>query len=111
MMPAPARMAGDATERSQVMTIAALVDLAGGNQEEYDAVVRELGPAGEPAGTPGLLFHSAGPTDDGWRVIDFWESQEALDRFTQEQLMPAMQRAGVTRRPNVQVMPIHRYVM
>jgi hypothetical protein len=93
------------------MAIAVIIDFPGGSQEEYDTVVRELGPAGESvAAAPGLLLHGGGPTADGWRVIDFWESQEALDRFTQEQLMPAMQRAGVNRRPSVHVMPVHYYL-
>jgi quinol monooxygenase YgiN len=93
------------------MAIAVLIDFPGGSQEEYDAVARELGPVGESvAGVPGLLFHAAGPTADGWRVIDCWESQEALDRFRQEQLMPAMQRVGGTRRPSVRVMPVHQYL-
>ena len=37
----------------------------------------------------GLIFHSAGPIEDGWGIIDFWESREHFDRF---------QRAGSARR-------------
>jgi hypothetical protein len=29
----------------------------------------------------GILSHVAGPTDDGWRVIDVWESEEAYHPF------------------------------
>lgn len=29
----------------------------------------------------GLLFRVAGPTDEGFRVIDVWESQAACQRF------------------------------
>ena len=29
----------------------------------------------------GFCPHCAGPTDDGWRVIDVWESEEAFQRF------------------------------
>ncbi len=28
----------------------------------------------------GLILHAAGPTDDGFRTIDVWESEEALRR-------------------------------
>lgn len=37
-----------------------------------------------------LIFHS-GPIDEGWGVIDFWESREAFDRFAQSRLQPAIQ--------------------
>ncbi|MFF4223231.1 hypothetical protein ACX9I7_29695 [Streptomyces sp. L500] len=30
---------------------------------------------------PGLLAHIAGPVDGGWRVVDVWESSEALEAF------------------------------
>jgi hypothetical protein len=107
----PALVNGEAPERRQLMAIAAVFDVPGGTQEEHDAATRELGPAGESlAGAPGLLFHAAGPTADGWRVIEVWESQEAMNRFMQEQVMPAMQRAGVNRQPSVQVMPVHQYL-
>ena len=42
----------------------------------------------------GLIMHSAGPTDDGWFVYDIWESEEHLQRFFQERLMPAAQELG-----------------
>lgn len=31
----------------------------------------------------GLLFHAAGPTDEGFRTIDVWESEEAWKRFSE----------------------------
>ncbi|MGL6280733.1 MAG: hypothetical protein ACRC50_14405 [Gaiella sp.] len=30
---------------------------------------------------PGLLLHVAGPTDEGFRVIEIWESREDFERF------------------------------
>ena len=32
----------------------------------------------------GLLVHIAGPTDEGFRVIEVWESQAASERFRDE---------------------------
>ncbi|MER8184935.1 hypothetical protein [Kitasatospora sp. NPDC094015] len=43
---------------------------------------------------PGLISHAAGPTDDGWIVVDVWESEEAFRSFA-EQLMPALAEAGM----------------
>jgi len=93
------------------VALAVIVDFPGGTRDQYEAVTRELGPAGESLTvTPGAIFHAAGATEEGWRVIDVWESEEAFDRFRQQQLMPALARAGVTDRPRVQVMPVHRYL-
>jgi hypothetical protein len=30
---------------------------------------------------PGLIVHAAGPTDEGFRIIELWESKEAWQRF------------------------------
>lgn len=41
-------------------------------------------PLGKAVANPvpsGLLFHVAGPTDEGYRVIDVWESREDWERF------------------------------
>jgi hypothetical protein len=35
---------------------------------------------------PGLLVHIAGPTEEGIRVIDLWESQLAWERFRDQRL-------------------------
>lgn len=55
----------------------------------YDAINRELNAeADKPAG---LIVHSAGFTDDGvFRIYDVWESQEHLDRFLDDRLMPVV---------------------
>ena len=58
-------------------------------------------------GTPGGRFHIAGPTDDGWRVVDAWESQEDFDRFFKEKLGAALEAEGMTE-PKVSAWPIHK---
>ena len=45
--------------------------------EQYQRFANALtGPA--PAG---LIVHAAGPTDEGFRVVGVWESEEAWQRF------------------------------
>ena len=45
--------------------------------EQYEELVTQL-----LARLPeGLLYHVAGPTDDGYRTIDVWENQAAWQRF------------------------------
>jgi hypothetical protein len=40
--------------------------------------------------------------EGGLRVVDVWESQDALDAFVRDQLMPALQRLGIAFPPNFQ---------
>ena len=87
------------------MAIAMIFDGLGMTQAQYDQTHNEVSPGDEPP--PGMLFHAAGQTENGWRVIDVWESQEAADRFIQDKLGPALQRAGVTAQPQIQVLQVH----
>jgi hypothetical protein len=90
------------------MAIAAVIDTEGGRAEQYDAVVQELGLVGQPASAVrGLILHAAGPTETGWRVVDIWESEEDLNQFVQDRLMPAQQKVGGIPRPQVQITPLH----
>jgi hypothetical protein len=60
----------------------------------------------------GLIFHSGGPIDEGWGVIDFWESREAFDRFIQERFQPALgQVADRTFQspPEIKEFPVHTF--
>jgi hypothetical protein len=52
--------------------------------DTYERVAAAL--AGTP---PGMIVHAAGPTDEGFRVIDVWESEEAWRSFT-ERLLPLL---------------------
>lgn len=52
--------------------------------QDVPASWEHYGPLGEAIGNlvpSGLLFHVAGPTDEGFRTIDVWESEEAWKRF------------------------------
>jgi hypothetical protein len=47
----------------------------------------------------GLILHVAGPTDEGFRTIDVWESAEAWEEFRAERLEPAIAALGGPFRP------------
>jgi hypothetical protein len=50
--------------------------------EQYARLAAALaGPAPQ-----GLIVHTAGPTDEGFRIIAVWESEEAWARFQAERL-------------------------
>ena len=72
------------------MAIAILFDIPGATRSQYDAVIRKLQDAGEGA-PPGRLYHVAGATQDGWRIVDVWDSQEHFERFGQT-LMPILRK-------------------
>jgi hypothetical protein len=82
-------------------------------QERYEAVVRGLtggkprlqSPADLP--TPGLLVHVAAETDDGFLVVDVFESQEAFDEF-RAIASPIATEAGIEEPPRSY--PLHTYI-
>jgi hypothetical protein len=55
----------------------------------------------------GLLVHVAGPTDEGVRIIDVWESEEAWERFRAERLAPAIAALGGPSRPEPTFRELH----
>ena len=61
------------------MTVGIRIKLPGVTKEQFDEVNSHVDPKSNPP--QGLLFHSSGPIDGGWGVIDFWESRAAFDAF------------------------------
>jgi hypothetical protein len=55
----------------------------------------------------GILMHCAGDGPNGFRVVDVWESQEAVDAFG-EQLGPILAEVGITDPP--QMYEAHAFV-
>jgi hypothetical protein len=75
------------------MSVTYILDFADGRAEQYDAILDRMQLGGRlPANQ---LFHCAGPTETGWRVIDVWESAEAFQRFTQEKIAPLSAEQGL----------------
>lgn len=80
----------------------------GGTQEQYDTVHSHMHVDENPPA--GLIFHSAGPIDGGWGVLDFWESRDAFDRFASERLSPGSQELGdrgMPGPPDIHEFPVH----
>lgn len=65
------------------------------SREAYEAVDREVGHS-LPAG---CIVHTASEVDGRVRVVDVWESKEAIDEFFQTSLGPAFARLGVEAEP------------
>jgi hypothetical protein len=84
------------------MAVALLIELPGITAEQYDAFLREL--ANPPAG---IVLHFSGMADDGtWRVVDVWESQEAIDAFMRDRGGALLQKHSFPQ-PRITAFPLH----
>ena len=79
------------------MAIGLIFDASGVTQAQYEQARNEVAPGNRPPS--GMLYHAAGPIPNGWRVIEIWESQETADRFFQDKLGAALQRAHISVQP------------
>ena len=93
------------------MMVGVQLDFLGGTLEHYDQINEMIGllPGG-PASRQ-ELFHWATKTEDGFRVIDVWESQEAFEEFEREKLSPIYRQVGVPRPPLIQFFEVHNYLV
>jgi len=74
------------------MAFARIAVFPGGTQEQYEHLGELMGDGVRDQ--PERLFLAAGPSEDGWQIIQVWKNREALDRFIEEHLRPAMEQAG-----------------
>jgi hypothetical protein len=88
------------------MAVAILLEWSGLTQEQYDEAMKLMQLDVDPP--VGGLFHVAGPiSGGGWRVVDVWESAEAFQKFSEERIVPAVRKVGITTQPRVEVYPAH----
>jgi len=89
------------------MAVAVTVDVPGGTEQQYQQITAKIFPDGKLP--EGWLVHLAGPTDNGWRVVNVVPSQEQFEVFAREQLIPAVQQAeNVT--PQLAFFPVYRLI-
>jgi len=106
------KVASAAINQEDQMPILMVHDSPGGTQEQYEQVAarltegRGLNSLSDWSGG-GILSHAAGPTDNGFRVVDVWESEEAFQRFG-EVIGPVLQEVGFPGEP--QLFPLHNFV-
>ena len=74
------------------MAFARIALFPGGMEEHHRAIVEALGEAHiDPAGR--LLF-AAGPTPEGWQIVQVWDSRERLEAWVQANLGQAFAHVG-----------------
>jgi quinol monooxygenase YgiN len=81
------------------MAIVLVFEGAGISQAQYDQVRKEVSPDNKPPA--GMLYHVAGPTAKGFRVMEVWENQAAADKFFQDKLAQALPKANINVKPEV----------
>ncbi len=90
------------------MAIGQVLKFSGAGVDRYDAVRVELGWDGEQGMPPGLLAHAAGTTDDGFCVIEWWDSEESWNTFFSSALQPAFEKVGGIPQPDVTRFTVHQ---
>lgn len=74
------------------MPVVAILSIPGMTEAQYRTARRHLGEALQP----GNLVHIAGPIDEGWQVVEVWESPEVMGAFYQSPAAgAAFQAAGI----------------
>jgi hypothetical protein len=91
------------------MAIGIRIKLTGITQEQFDTVHDEINPSREVP--PGLIFHSSGPIDGGWGIIDFWESRADFDAFA-PRIQGGMETAKIapSSPPDIKEFPVHETI-
>jgi hypothetical protein len=93
--------------KEPTMAAAVIVDIPCGNQQIYEQLTAKLFPEGKLP--DGWQVHIAGPTENGWRIVNVVPSQEQFEVFARDQLIPAVQQAeDVT--PQLSFFPVYRLI-
>jgi hypothetical protein len=92
------------------MAVAVVLDFKDATFDQYDQVIEKMGLTPKGKSVPGALFHICHKTDDGFRVIDVWESREQFDKFSEEKIGPFTQEVGMTTPPDVQYHDVYNYL-
>lgn len=74
-------------------------------KEQYEAVRREVNWEGDVP--KGAKFHVTWFGNDGFHVLDLWESQAEFEAFSQNRLAQGLQKVGIAGQPRVEFVPSH----
>jgi len=68
------------------MAVLVVAEVPGQTQEKYDGMIAVLGPVLRNA--PGFIAHGAGPSREGWRTFEVWETQADATEFFATYIRP-----------------------
>jgi hypothetical protein len=92
------------------MAVAFVMRWAGGTLDQYDQVLDLMGFEDNRVDADGAVFHWVTATDDGLLVTDVWESDEAFQRFADEQIGPLTAQVGLGE-PDITRHEIHNWLV
>jgi hypothetical protein len=78
------------------MPIVVMSDTPGMSSEQYDKVAAELGLGDSLPNGCRACIAGVGPGGASWREVSVWESPQQARDFMDNELRPAMERAGAT---------------
>jgi hypothetical protein len=90
------------------MAVAIEMVFKGATLAQYDQVMEAMA-LGDSA-PDGALFHWVAATGDGIKVVDVWESKEQFDAFATSQIMPNVQKAGISSAPEMTTHELHNHL-
>ena len=77
------------------MAVCLIIENPDQTQELTERVLAHVRSTG-PVPAEGARLFLGGPAEPGWRFISVWDSEEAIDRFIAERLIPAYAEAGMS---------------
>jgi len=75
------------------------------SKEQYEAARREVNWEGEAP--TGAKFHVSWFADDGFHVLDIWDSEQDFHNFVQTRLGPGVAKVGIQGEPKVSFAAAH----
>jgi hypothetical protein len=87
------------------MAVAMFMRWDGVTSDQYDALMERLGLDTNPA--PGAVLHLATFTAEGLEVCDVWRTEQALQSFLENRLLPAAHGLALAGKPDMRVIPLH----
>jgi hypothetical protein len=88
------------------MAVLIIAEVQGQTQEKYDGMLAVLEPLLRQA--EGFIAHGAGPSGDGWRTFEVWESSADATRFFAAHIHPHLP-PGV--KPARTLVELHRLIL
>jgi hypothetical protein len=87
------------------MAVAMFMHWPGMTTDQYNAVMARLGLDANPAA--GGVLHVAAVTEDGLEVCEVWQTEQALNGFLEQRMLPVVGELGISGEPEINVVPLH----
>ena len=68
------------------MAVLVIAEVRGQTQKGYEGMRGLLKDTLKES--PGFILHTAHATDDGWRIIELWQTKEDSDHFYAQNIVP-----------------------